>query len=90
MLTKNQAKKIAASLVGTRKNIHTVMQGLVGRGAQDEDWETLEKVGGVFKCDECSMWLRTDEKANGHESTCQECVDERENELHDLDEADDE
>jgi hypothetical protein len=59
-LTDAQIRKLADKLIDTSKNVYRE----VGEGVEfsDEDFDRLESVGGVFKCEECNQWKSVSEK----------------------------
>jgi len=76
-LTDDQIKKLADQLIDTCSNVYRVAERM-GEGVviNDDDFDRLEKLGGVFKCEECNRWKSLSEKDRSVDCMCVECVDE--------------
>lgn len=77
-LTDAEIDQLAAAVHATTQNIFRAAERMFpGRKFRDKDWDRLERIGKVFKCDECNEFLTTDCKAVGFESCCESCAGEQ-------------
>lgn len=75
ILTDDQLKQLSDKLIDTSINVYTLALNMFGLTFREEDWDRLEKVGEVFKCEQCSLWLSTDVKDDSITGMCTPCVD---------------
>lgn len=76
-LTKKQYIELADKLLGTSQNVYILASRLFGcKSFDDEDWDQLKKIGGVFKCEQCDEWMLVKEEEDKHVADmCRDCVD---------------
>ena len=74
-LTEEQIERLRLRLEGTRLNVYQAVRDLAGREVEDEIFEDLNAAG-LFKCEECNVWLPLDEKDPAFFDMCQECAAE--------------
>src|SRR4051812_22432903 len=82
-LTHELLDVLAKRLVGTTHNVYHELIAVVGLNQSesavatgDEIFELLEKVGRIFKCEECGLWLSIDQRDRSIEGMCTSCVDD--------------
>jgi hypothetical protein len=74
-LTDEQYKELGGILLKTGGNVYTIVEEKYGVEFTDDDWDKLEKKGGVFKCENCNQWLTTFEEDPGIPGICTSCTD---------------
>lgn len=76
-LTDLQIKDLADKLIDTSNNVYRLVERhYKGAEFDDDDFDRLEKLGGVFRCEECNRWMSTGEKDASVDCMCVECVNE--------------
>lgn len=75
--TDKQLSALADKLIDTSSNIYLVAKTMFPKvKITDADWERLEKIGKIFKCEECNLWRGMSLKVPHLISTCVECDEE--------------
>jgi uncharacterized protein YbaR (Trm112 family) len=74
-LTDEQYKELGGILLKVGGNVYTIVEEKYGVEFTDDDWEKLEKKGGVFKCENCNRWLDISEEDPGVPDFCTLCID---------------
>ena len=74
-LTDNQIKELAKVLLLNGGNVYNVVQRQYGIKVGEEIFDQLEKVGDIFKCEECNLWM---ENVDGLDGICHSCSEDME------------
>lgn len=75
-LTDEQVNQLADEIIDGNRNVYREAERLFGVEVSDEVFDQLEKIAGIFKCDDCNQWLAKAYKDMGLESTCTVCSGE--------------
>lgn len=70
--------KIAEKLDGTHGNACRLALKMFNVEWDDQDYQELRKVTGLFSCAECGIWTGEDGLAEGYSETCSDCADNME------------
>lgn len=74
-LTDAQIDQLAGRLCSTQLNVYEVAKAMFNVRTDDTLFDRLEKVGRVFKCEECGFWLPITDKDRSIDNACATCVD---------------
>ncbi len=79
-LSDDAARQIAGTLHDTGQNIYRVVEEVIGRKLEGDEHDTVYeqvcRAGAIFKCEECSTWKDSSERAEYREDQCAECENE--------------
>jgi len=73
-LTDEQIDKLAGKLVHSSQNVFRVAEKMFGVEVEDEVFDQLQKVGKIFKCEQCDQWLPIADLEKNFDELCKECA----------------
>lgn len=73
-LTDEELKTLADSLSGTSNNVYTACAHLFNVDFQEAQWKRLEKIGGLFKCEDCEQWQSLSKRDKEIDYACTDCI----------------
>lgn len=80
-MTEEQLERLAAEIIDTAKNVHSVCEELFGiEEFSDENWHKMCKQEGIFKCEYCGQWMGKTFQSCYNEDQCEGCVEDGEEE----------
>jgi hypothetical protein len=74
--TDDELKKLGDKLIDTKQNVYRLAESLFKKAIDDDDWQRMEKLADIFKCESCDLWQASSERSFG--DICNECDDESE------------
>lgn len=76
-LTDAQLKQLSDKLIDTSQNVYRLSESMFGQTITEEEWERLEKIAGIFRCEECNQWIGEDLKCDPEICVCCDCDNAR-------------